>query len=674
MALFPYHSGVPTEWLAEGDEPDVEQAVLAPGLRERGLVHPEVGRLRYLTRTAVAARESPHTPAVGPSFWVHFWTARWRPNHWVVARCAEAGWTRDIPGLYRFGGWHFEFSKAAFPAGITMKFVVDGVHWMLGADRTLSPDENHNLHEDAVTFPPVESRLVIPYDNFPLRTDHDVHQVLVQNTNERVTYDAIVIGSGMGGGILADRLSDNDVKTLLLEAGGLAYSTHINNLPGDWAALPERHQVRNFENRDGSSFLRGVQMNLGGRSVFWSGLIPRMRAWEMEKWPPAVREYLAGEGYQEAERHLRKSQTLGPFQDRLVKSLTEAFPDFIVSDLPRSRHQPNLAADDTVSDVLETSTGVFSTADLLLDSLAFPGRAGRDNLTVNLNHLVTRVETQGRRAVAVVCQDLAGNVERRYVGERVFLCAGSLESARIALQSDLEPKGKIGRGLTDHPAYFTHGDSLGYVVPSRLPDGSVNPYGDPARHAKILMQHRDASEDHHSFNVEVLLNGWFWDLRHADDDVRREQLNPHSQARVKFSFIFQSYLNDDNWVQVQGPDKLLAVKVEPNPSGERFHDECKQLRNEFLRFFGVSEFDPNQPLGYGNQGTPHHAGGTLRMSDDHSGVVDADLKFERYDNLYACDVSVFPSIPCANPSLTLGALAIRLAEHVIARRRTTALR
>ena len=52
------------------------------------------------------------------------------------------------------------------------------------------------------------------------------------------------------------------------------------------------------------------------------------------------------------------------------------------------------------------------------------------------------------------------------------------------------------------------------------------------------------------------------------------------------------------------------------------------------------------------------------MSDQGDGVVDADLKFLSYDNLFACDLSVFPMSPAANPTLTLAALAIRLADHL----------
>ena len=40
---------------------------------------------------------------------------------------------------------------------------------------------------------------------------------------------------------------------------------------------------------------------------------------------------------------------------------------------------------------------------------------------------------------------------------------------------------------------------------------------------------------------------------------------------------------------------------------------------------------------------------------------DRPVRFEADDNLYACDVSVFPFIPAADPALTLAALSLRLA-------------
>jgi choline dehydrogenase-like flavoprotein len=46
------------------------------------------------------------------------------------------------------------------------------------------------------------------------------------------------------------------------------------------------------------------------------------------------------------------------------------------------------------------------------------------------------------------------------------------------------------------------------------------------------------------------------------------------------------------------------------------------------------------------------------------GVVDADLRMLAYDNLYVCDLSVFPTSPAANPTLSLTALAFRLARRL----------
>jgi choline dehydrogenase-like flavoprotein len=61
----------------------------------------------------------------------------------------------------------------------------------------------------------------------------------------------------------------------------------------------------------------------------------------------------------------------------------------------------------------------------------------------------------------------------------------------------------------------------------------------------------------------------------------------------------------------------------------------------------------------------HHAG-TARMADHPSrGVVDKNLRVFGVSNLYICDASVFPTNGSANPSLTIGALGIRLGERLL---------
>lgn len=587
-------------------------------------------------------------------FYIKFRTATLRPNHQTTIRNNVDGWDQDIYGGYYQGEWVFGLEKDRYPNGLAMKFVLDETIWMSGNDLQLVANGEHVFTEAGISFSNVPTRYLHCFDN--LRTaDSKIQQDAIPiNTSQSTLYDAIIIGSGMGGGVLADALSDLGKEVLVLEAGSLLYPRHITDLPGDWSKMPSHHQVGNCQNEPGSEFLFGVQMNFGGRSLFWSGLIPRMHAWESNQWPTSVRNFLTNGGYEQAEKLMRKQRTLGQFQKKGVTDLTAALPDFHVEDMPRSRHQPNLDAQGAIQNVIETSTGTFSSAALLLDSLSFHGQVGRDNLTINLNHLVTRIEVQGNQATAVVCQDLSGNKERRYRGKVIVLAAGSLESPRIALRSQLvEPNGLMGVGLTDHPAFFSNSYEL----------DDASPYAGFENHAKVMLFHKQATSTAHPYNVEVLISPKYWDAAHADDDVWRQEIGSDQRTLVRLQFVFASPLDNNNRVLHKGEGNKLGIQVARNQSGSQLFNEVKAVRNTVLTKLGA-HFGPNDGMHYGNEGTPHQAGGSLRMSGDHSGVVDDNLKLEHYDNLFVCDVSVFPIIPAANPSLTLAALALRLAEHL----------
>lgn len=61
----------------------------------------------------------------------------------------------------------------------------------------------------------------------------------------------------------------------------------------------------------------------------------------------------------------------------------------------------------------------------------------------------------------------------------------------------------------------------------------------------------------------------------------------------------------------------------------------------------------------------HHHYGTTRMSDDpRHGVVDRHCRIHGVSNLYVAGSSVFPTTGCANPTLTILALALRLADKL----------
>jgi choline dehydrogenase-like flavoprotein len=61
-----------------------------------------------------------------------------------------------------------------------------------------------------------------------------------------------------------------------------------------------------------------------------------------------------------------------------------------------------------------------------------------------------------------------------------------------------------------------------------------------------------------------------------------------------------------------------------------------------------------------------HTLGTTRMGDSAtSSVVDADCRVHGYANLFVAGSSVFPSGGFANPTITIVALALRLADRLI---------
>jgi choline dehydrogenase-like flavoprotein len=64
------------------------------------------------------------------------------------------------------------------------------------------------------------------------------------------------------------------------------------------------------------------------------------------------------------------------------------------------------------------------------------------------------------------------------------------------------------------------------------------------------------------------------------------------------------------------------------------------------------------------EGNFHHLGTTRMHPDPNGGVVDADCRVHGIRNLYVAGSSVFPAYGCSNPTLTLVALALRLADHL----------
>lgn len=74
----------------------------------------------------------------------------------------------------------------------------------------------------------------------------------------------------------------------------------------------------------------------------------------------------------------------------------------------------------------------------------------------------------------------------------------------------------------------------------------------------------------------------------------------------------------------------------------------------------VNESTIKAPIGTGL----HHMGTTRMSAAPSEGVVDADCRVHGFDNLYIAGSSVFPTVGFSNPTLTIVALACRMANRI----------
>ena len=93
-----------------------------------------------------------------------------------------------------------------------------------------------------------------------------------------------------------------------------------------------------------------------------------------------------------------------------------------------------------------------------------------------------------------------------------------------------------------------------------------------------------------------------------------------------------------------------------------------EMVRDILRSAGMNGFESEALTGSAGESglwDMKHPSGTTRMADrPEHGVVDRDCRVHGIDNLYVAGSSVFPTVGHFNPTLTIVALAARLASHI----------
>ncbi|MBD2054679.1 GMC oxidoreductase [Oculatella sp. FACHB-28] len=525
-------------------------------------------------------------------------------------------------------------------------------------------------------------------------------------------FDFIIIGSGMGGGFLSDDLADRlgqSHRILVLDAGSFIYPTHVYNIsrvPNDTVA--KHFGVDNFKQPPSDSHFIGEkpQLAFGGRSIFWSGLIPDIQDWELEFFPNNVRQDLDTRYLELAGERMNESISLG----RKAKELVEHFSnsslndDFLIQETSRALHQPYLESDGTPRSQLFTEpTGVFNTAELLINQVGLTPGAEQDGngLFIKLNSFVEAINNVPFDWYEVKTTNTITGEQVSFYAPKVVIAAGSTESPKLinrsAIYQNLPDRVKqlVGFGLTDHPVT---GESQAFV--SSFGRNGQRISLSRRDHAKIIFYSRGKLDANghliYPFNIEMNVNHEYWHLRNNDPSAE-PVVDDTSKTRIDIKFSFANCLDDDNGIfshandgytpnirfkRFSMLDDLLQSRF-PALAGwtkgrQDFFNLLNQTRDRvFAEFNDVNLITGDYGEGEGKQwpfgwGTVHHACGTLRMpwkpnrnaNFNQESIVDEDLKVRGTTGLYVCDMSVMPISTAANPVRTLAGLALRLSQHL----------
>jgi choline dehydrogenase-like flavoprotein len=150
---------------------------------------------------------------------------------------------------------------------------------------------------------------------------------------------------------------------------------------------------------------------------------------------------------------------------------------------------------------------------------------------------------------------------------------------------------------------------------------------------------------------------------------------PYEKQRFsQFEVIYQIEQAPDpnNRVMLSSQrDRLGQPKVEIhwrlNPIDLHTIKRVQQIwQEEFMQSeFGELQLNSDEAgLMFEKPAIHHHMGTTRMHQDAKQGVVDPDCRVHNITNLYITGSSVFPTAGYANPTLTIIALAIRLADHI----------
>jgi len=502
----------------------------------------------------------------------------------------------------------------------------------------------------------------------------------------------VIVGSGAGGGTLANQLAQKGIDTVVLEAGKrFEPEEHIDD---EWPAFT---QLAWLDMRTNSGTYRLAQdfPNLpawhskcvGGSPVHWAGCCPRFHDYEFKArttygdipgatlldWPIGLDDLASY--YDKAEANMGVAGTNGlPLHqpNNNAKVLFEGARRVGYSKVSTGHYAHNSVPYDgrpaTIQDgfCFEGNRSRAKWSPLVSD---LPKGEKTGHLEVRPESMALRIEHDASgKVTGVVYVDAEGN-QQMQKGRVVCVAGNAIETPRLLLNSAsaqhpdglANGSGQVGRnymrhmsdtcwGVFDKPVHFYRGNTMAGIVEDEA-------YNDP---------------DSRGF-----VGGFYMETIHLGPAFMASFMNPHTWGR-DFTELMDAYDNFAGmWLvgeDMPSPTNRVTLNTDitdqyglpvPNVHFDDhkndidMRDYAADKAREVYQAVGATKTIRTPPF------PASHNMGTARMSErPEDGVVNAFGRAHEVPNLFVSDGSVFTTGAAANPTLTIVALAIRQADHI----------
>jgi choline dehydrogenase-like flavoprotein len=510
-------------------------------------------------------------------------------------------------------------------------------------------------------------------------------------------YDVSVIGSGAGGGTLAHALADSGKRILILERG-----TWLPREKENWDArevfVKQRyHTPEMWRDRDGRVFRPGTNYWVGGNTKLYGAVLLRFREADFgqvhhrdgisPEWPLKYADFAPY--YDRAERlygvhgqrgtdsseppasgdfpfpPVRHEPRMQEVFDCLHNQGLHPFPLPVGVRLDEdNRHASECIKCDTFDGFPCLTNGKYDAdTTCVRPALQYP------NVSLLTEAFVSRLRTDptGRQVTAVDVEHPSGPMQLS--ADIVVVSCGAINSAALLLRSadERHPNGLANASDQVGRNYMSHNNSAILSVSSKP---------NPSKFTKTIgvndfyFESADAAYPYPLGHIQTLgkslpgqLEGDAPSLRVPGIGLTLEYMAHHS---IDWWITTEDLPRPDNRVELNGSGEIVLSYAPNNTESHhrllaKLKDAMEHVEGGITHFIHQSVYLSKQiPLA----GVAHQNGTVRFGTDPRTSVLDLNCKAHDLDNLYVVDASFFPSSTSCNPSLTIIANALRVADHL----------